>query len=92
MTRSDLAEIKGELFSIKALLFAVVDGMAGMSADPVKYLETLQKSLIPKIKEAAPVFVTHPHIETFEKAAIGVLAQVTEAAKAGHEDQPKFDA
>ena len=64
------------------LVSNVVPGIAGSTADPVRYLDELQKQSVEGIARSANANVKPSHFRRFQDAAAGIVVQAVEGAKA----------
>jgi hypothetical protein len=84
MTNAELAELRGVLFGLKALLFNCLSFIAGRFDDPITYLDELEQQAIFGIAQGTHSGVRPQHLEIFRNAAAGIVAQAVEAIKATH--------
>lgn len=82
MTSSEEAEIRGEIFGLKILLFNFISELAGRGDEPLKYLDALQKQAVQGIVQAKNEAVKPAHMRKFQEAAAGIVVQAVEGAKA----------
>jgi hypothetical protein len=81
MTNHDLAELRGELFALKALLTPCLHFLAVHYDDPAGYLDRLNRAVIEGAKKAAPNFATAQYQASFVRAAVGWVGTVIEGAR-----------
>jgi hypothetical protein len=84
VTNAELAELRGEIYGLKVLLFNCLSFIAGRFDNPTEYLDELQKQAIWGIAQAPNDQVRQQHVERFRHAAAGIVAQAVEAAKEAH--------
>ncbi len=85
MTNAELAELRGEIFGCKIIMFNILSEIAGMKPDPQTYLATLEQAAIEGIAKApTPATVRPQHLRAFQNAAAGIVAQALEAVRAAH--------
>jgi hypothetical protein len=84
MTNAELAELRGEIFGVKALLFNVLSFIAGRFDDPMAYLDEIQRQSVFGIAQAGHSGIRPQHLQIFRSAAAGIVAQAVEAAKEAH--------
>jgi hypothetical protein len=82
MTNAELAELRGEIFGLKILLFNCMSFIANCTDDPQAHLSAIQDEAIAGIAKATHDAVKPNHLRTFQNAAAGIVVQAVEAAKA----------
>ncbi len=82
MTNTELAELRGEIFGLKVLLFNVLAAITANSPDPSATIEALKTQSLAGILAARPSVIRPQHLETFQNAAAGIVAQAVEALAA----------
>ncbi len=85
MTRSELAELRGEIFGCKILLFNCIGFIAGLTDDPGAHLATIETAALEGIVAATTSNIRRPDLDRFHAAAAGIVVQAIEAAKAAHQ-------
>jgi hypothetical protein len=80
MTNAELAELRGEIFGLKVLLFNCLSFIAGQTSDPATHLAVIKEHAIAGIVEAKHSDVRPQHLPMFRNAAAGIVAQAIEAA------------
>lgn len=81
MTNTELAELRGEIYGLKILLFNCISFIAGQADDPVAHLDQIQEHAVFGIAQAAPSNIRPAHLDGFRAAAAGIVVQAVEAAK-----------
>lgn len=81
MTNAEAAELRGELFGLKVLLFNCLSFIAGRLDDPDAYLDELQRQSIYGIAQASHDKVRPQNLQLFRSAAAGIVAQAIEGTK-----------
>jgi hypothetical protein len=89
MTNAELAELRGEIYGLKILLFNCLAFIANLTEDPVQHLETIKDETIAGIAHATNEAVKPAHLEKFQGAAAGIVLQAVEAAKAAPAQPPQ---
>lgn len=84
MTNAELAELRGEIFGCKILLFNCISFIAGLTDDPAAHLKTIQTAAIDGILRAPPTNIRPQHLEAFRNAAAGIVAQAIEGSTAAY--------
>jgi hypothetical protein len=84
MTNAELAELRGEIFGCKILLFNCISFIAGQTENPAAHLKTIQTAALEGIVAAKPSTIRPQHLETFHAAAAGIVVQAVESATAAH--------
>jgi hypothetical protein len=84
MTNAEAAELRGELFGVKVLLFNCLSFIAGQTDDPIAHLDEIQRQAIFGIAQAGHSGIRPNHLEPFRHAAAGIVAQAVEGAKEVH--------
>ncbi len=56
MTDHDIAELRGQVFGTQIVLSICLAKICEIMERPNEFLDDIQKSLIPKMKDAAPAF------------------------------------
>jgi|HubBroStandDraft_6_1064221.scaffolds.fasta_scaffold1138795_1 hypothetical protein len=84
MTNAELAELRGEIFGLKVLLFNCISFIAGRFDDPLAYLDELQQQSIFGIAQAAPGTIRPQHLQAFRNSAAGIVAQAIDGTKEVH--------
>jgi hypothetical protein len=88
MTNAELAELRGEIFGLKVLLFNVLSAITANSPDPSATIEAVKTQSIAGILAARPSVIRFQHLETFQNAAAGIVAQAVEALAATYSRLP----
>jgi hypothetical protein len=84
MTNAELAELRGELYGLKLLLFNSISFIAGQFDDPAGYLDEVQRQSVFGIAQGTHSKVRPQHLDLFRAAAAGVVVQAVEGAKEAH--------
>jgi len=84
MANAELAELRGAIFGLKALVFNCLSSIAGRFDDPNAYLDELQQQAVLGIAQSSPTNIRPQHLETFRNAAVGVVLQAIGAVKETH--------
>jgi hypothetical protein len=84
MTNAELAELRGEMFGVKVILFNCLSFIAGLTDDPVAHLDAIQAQALDGIMRAEHSAVRPQHLRTFQNAAAGIVVQAIEGSKAIH--------
>lgn len=84
MTNAELAELRGEIFGVKVLLFNCLSFIAGRFDDPMAHLAEIQQQAVVGIAQAIPAAIRPQHLQTFHHAAAGVVAQAIEEIRQAH--------
>jgi hypothetical protein len=84
MTNAELAELRGEIFGVKMLLFNCLSFIAGRFDDPIAYLDEIQRQSVFGIAQADHSGIRPQHLQAFRNAAVGIVAQAVEAIKETH--------
>ena len=84
MTNAELAELRGELFGLKIVLFNCLSFIAGRFDDPIAYLDEVQRQSVYGIAQGSHDKVRPQHLQPFRAAAAGIVAQAIEATKEAH--------
>jgi hypothetical protein len=82
MTNAELADLRGEIFGLKVLLFNVLSAITANSLDPVATIEAIKTQSLVGILDARPSSIRPQHLEVFQNAAAGIVAQAVEALAA----------
>jgi hypothetical protein len=85
MIRTELAELRGEIFGCKILLLNCISFIAGLTTDPAAHLETIQTAALEGTVAANPSNIRPHDLDTFRSAAAGIVVQAIESAKVAHE-------
>jgi hypothetical protein len=81
MTDHDLAELRGELFALKALLTPCLHFLAAHYDDPAVFLDRLNQHVVEGATQAAPNLVTPNYQAEFVRAAVGWAGTLIEGAR-----------
>jgi hypothetical protein len=84
MTQGELAELRGEIFGCKILLFNCISFIAGCTDDPQAHLTTLKNAALEGIVKANPASVRPQNLRKFQDAAVGIVVQAIEGATTAH--------
>jgi hypothetical protein len=84
MTNAELAELRGQIFGLKILLFNCIAFIAGQTDDPIAHLDEIQRQSVCGIAQATPAAIRQQHLQGFHHAAAGIVVQAVEAAKETH--------
>jgi len=84
MTNAELAELRGEIYGLKVLLFSCVSFIAGRFDEPLAYLDELQRQTVLGIAQGTHDKVRPQHLQLFREAAAGIVAQAIERTTAVH--------
>jgi hypothetical protein len=84
MTNAELAELRGEIFGVKVLLFNCLSFIAGRFDDPTAYLEEIQQQSVFGIAQADHSGIRPQHLQLFRNAAAGIVAQAVGGIKEVH--------
>jgi hypothetical protein len=84
MTNAELAELRGEFFGLKAVLFNCLSFIAGRFDEPIAYLDEVQRQSVYGIAQGSHDKVRPQHLQLFRDAAAGIVVQAVEATKEAH--------
>lgn len=84
MTNVEAAELRGEIFGLKILLFNCLSSAAATRANPDDYLDEVEQHAVFGIAQAHHSAVQPGHTQRFRDAAAGIIAQAIEAVREAH--------
>lgn len=81
MTNDELAELRGEIFALKIMLFNALAEGVRHSGDPEAYVNAIEQHASAGIMNATPSNIRPAYLDTFRNAAAGILAQAVAALR-----------
>jgi hypothetical protein len=91
MTNAEAAELRGEIYGLKALVANCLAFNAALTDNPAAHLQALQNETVAGIAAAENDAVRVVHLPAFRAAAAGLVLQLVEYAKAIHIQVPPRD-
>ncbi len=79
MTNQELAELRGEIFGLKVLLFNALAEIAATKPNLSAHLETLRTESLEGIMAADHSKILPAHLPKFRSAAAGIVVQALDA-------------
>jgi hypothetical protein len=84
VTNAELAELRGEVFGLKTLLFNCISFIAGQFDDPNSYLDELQTQTVAGIAQGTHDKIRPQNLQIFRASAAGIVVQAIEGTKEVH--------
>lgn len=84
MTPAELAELRGQLFGLEALVANLLSFQAGITDDPISHLEAIQRESLSGIASGRNTDVRPAHLDRYRGAAASVVLRLVALAQTIH--------